>query len=562
MDLDITARLPRRRNRPAAGDVRLIREIGRGGVGVVYAGWHDGRDAPCAVKFLLDPEVASADRLARFEREARLCIEIEEPALVRVYETGRAGGLPYFVMEWVPGNGLDVVAAAVGRLTESEVMTVLRDVGQALFGLHSRGIVHRDVKPSNLLLRATDGRLKVADLGMAKRVGAADAIRTVEIIGTPSYMSPEQVRDSAGVGPASDYFSLGSTAYALLTGRHPFDADNPYDSMRLVCETPLPRPPADEVRVSDALWRVIERLTVKDPAARVQTAGELMDLLPGVSAPFRPAVLDAARPGFDVTPPDDSGLVPTLSLPSARGSAAYTAEFMAPPPTGRRDALLFCQCLQNDYLAPPDGPDWEPPNLLHVGRSEALRVVGADPHAGPLVRAVAACAEADHVRVTHIRDWHDADDPRQRAELDHFGEHCLMGTWGARFIDAIEAYSRDRRRAAVVDAGGINDFHDTPILEMIDAVAAAAPDPAAWRAETPVGVVGTWTDVKVHYLLYDLKTRAGLRNLATCSALVASPEPAAQAATLRHLGIALGVRVFDEVDEFLRFLGVEPSPGQ
>ena len=295
MEPDITSRLPRRNNRPAVGDVRLVREIGRGGVGVVYAGWHDGRNAPCAVKFLLDPEVASADRLARFEREARLCIEIEEPALVRVFETGRVGGLPYFVMEWVPGNGLDVVAGAVGRLTESEVMTVLRDVGQALAGLHSRNIVHRDIKPSNLLLRATDGRLKVADLGMAKRVGAADAVRTVEIIGTPSYMSPEQVRDSAGVGPASDYFSLGSTAYALLTGQHPFDADNPYDSMRLVCETPLARPPADEVRVSDGLWRVIERLTVKDPAARVQTPAQLMDLLPGCR--LRSARRSWRRPG-------------------------------------------------------------------------------------------------------------------------------------------------------------------------------------------------------------------------------------------------------------------------
>ena len=174
-----------------------------------------------------------------------------------------------------------------------------------------------------------------------------------------------------------------------------------------------------------------------------------------------------------------------------------------------------------------------------------------------MVRAVAACAAADHVRVTHIRDWHDPADPRQRAELDHFGEHCLMGTWGARFIDAIEAYSRDRRRAAVVDAGGLNDLHDTPILEMLDAAAAAAPDPARWRADTPVGVIGAWTDVKVRYLLYDLKTRAGLNNLATCAALVASPDRAAQEAALRHVGMVLGVRVFDEVDEFLRFLGVE-----
>jgi nicotinamidase-related amidase len=162
------------------------------------------------------------------------------------------------------------------------------------------------------------------------------------------------------------------------------------------------------------------------------------------------------------------------------------------------------------------------------------------------------------VRVFHIRDWHDPADPRQRAELDFFGDHCLMGTWGARFIDTIEGYSRDRRRAWVIDSIGLNDLNDTPILSMIDSLAAAHPHPHQWRANTPVGVIGVWTDVKVHYLLYDLKTRAGLQNLATCTALVASPEQAAHETTLRHLGMVLGVKVFDQVEDFLRFLEVDP----
>ena len=120
-------------------------------------------------------------------------------------------------------------------------------------------------------------------------------------------------------------------------------------------------------------------------------------------------------------------------------------------------------------------------------------MVGDDPKAGPLVRAVSACANAENVRLVHIRDWHDPNDPRQRPELDFFGDHCLIGSWGARFIDAIEAYSRDRRRAAVVDAGGINDLHDTPILGMVDTLArqAVLAGGADWRASVPVGVIRT-----------------------------------------------------------------------
>jgi nicotinamidase-related amidase len=215
---------------------------------------------------------------------------------------------------------------------------------------------------------------------------------------------------------------------------------------------------------------------------------------------------------------------------------------------------LICECLQNDFIAPI--PAGRPaPNKLHIGRDEALRIVGADPARGPLVRALSACTQAEHVRVIHVRDWHDPDDPRQRAELEFFGPHCVMGTWGARFVDAIESYSRNRSRSAVVDATGINDFEDTPLMETL---AALIEDED--RARVPVGVIGVWTNVKVHYLLYDLKTRAGLHNLATCSRLVAAPDRVEHRNTLRHLESVLNVKVFHEIEEFLAFLGVTSLP--
>src|SRR5262245_15606649 len=569
---DMIRRLPRRAGRPTVGQVVLLRETGRGAMGVVFAGWHLVQNGPCAVKLLLHPETASPERLARFQREARICTDLDDPALVRVFESGVQAGLPYFVMEWVPGRGLDHVVGTAGPLSRFEVLTVVRDVGQALMVLHRKRIIHRDIKPSNLLLRAADGRIKIADLGVAKEFGSADGIRTEAILGTPAFMSPEQIRDPASVCAASDLFSLGSTAFTLLTGRLAFAGGSTYEIMHNVCHKPLPDPREFGVDITDAAWAVLQGLTEKDLELRIGNAERLLECLPGVSVPFRPEVLAAAQPAFEVNAPaaleDTDELFELGSSVPAMASRVLTTTLPEVQAWSRhtttQGALLFCQCLQNDFLEPPPGDageDWTPPNKLHVGRDEALRLVGRDPKTGPLVRAVSACARAENVRMIHIRDWHDPDDPNQRPELDFFGDHCLMGTRGSRFIDAIEAFSRDRRRAAVVDAGGLNDLHDTPILNMLEMVARplADADPD-WRARVPVGVIGVWTNVKVHYLLYDLKTRAGLHNLATCSALVASPDREAHATALRHLAAVLNVKVFGRVDEFLSFLGVSAAP--
>jgi nicotinamidase-related amidase len=566
MSEDLLLRLPRRYGRPALGKVVLLCEIGRGAMGAVYAGWHQEQNSPCAVKVLLEPQTATPEKVGRFQREARICAELDDPSLVRVSEFGREGGWPYLVMEYVAGKGLDRVTQDAGPLTEVEALTVLRDVGQALLVLHRRGVIHRDIKPSNLLLRAADGRIKITDLGIAKEIGAADGLLTQTVLGTPAYMSPEQVRNPAGLGSASDFFSLGSTVFTLLTGGLPFPGETAWDMMQNICNRPLPHPGTFGVSISDAMWDVLRRLTEKDAASRIACAEELIEALPPISLPFRPEVLAAAQPSFEVTAPGETdlpaGLTGTgtvLAWPPVGGVATVGFEPMTETPGRPTLALLFCQCLQNDFLAPPprdSGLDWATPNKLHVGRGEAVRIVGRDPHTGPLVRAVSACAQAEHLRIVHIRDWHDPTDPKQRPEMEFFGEHCVMGTWGARFIDAIEAFSRDRRRAAVVDAGGLNDLHDTPVLQMLDALVQPSARDADWRATVPVGVVGVWTNVKIHYLLYDLKTRAGLHNLATCSALVASPDREAHESTLRHLKNVLNVKVFDEIDEFLEFLGV------
>src|SRR5262249_38572091 len=295
-------------------------------------------------------------------------------------------------------------------------------------------------------------------------------------------------------------------------------------------EQPLPEGPLARRGVSEPTARLLRDLTAKSIAGRIGTARQLLERLPATSVPFRPATLEAARPGYTVRREDAGQFRQEPAARPARPAtpAVHLQETGSLAPARPR-SLLICECLQNDFIAPiPAGRP--PPNKLHVGREEALRLAGPDPAKGPLVRALSACAPPENVRIVHAPAWPPPADPRQQAELEFFGPHCVMGTWGARFVDVLESYSRSRSRSAVVDATGINDFEDTPLLETLEALIEGED-----RATIPVGVIGVWTNVKVHYLLYDLKTRARMHNLATCSRLVAAPDRVEHRNALRHL---------------------------
>jgi nicotinamidase-related amidase len=216
--------------------------------------------------------------------------------------------------------------------------------------------------------------------------------------------------------------------------------------------------------------------------------------------------------------------------------------------------LLFTQCLQNDFTAPiPPGAPL--PNALHVGRSESRRLLG-DPDGdwereGPLARFLAdwrAGAGSTHASI-HIRDWHDPRDPATRSHLDHFGEHCLRGTPGARFVSPLQALVDGGGGAHVVDSAILSDFVGT---DLEPALRRLIGEDGGVRA----GIVGVWTDVKVHYLAYDLMTRLGLTEVAVCSALTASRSRIQHRQALEQMAASLGVRVVDSVPEFLAWLGV------
>ena len=216
--------------------------------------------------------------------------------------------------------------------------------------------------------------------------------------------------------------------------------------------------------------------------------------------------------------------------------------------------VLFTQTLQNDFvrkLAPG-----EPlPNLLHVGREESRRLLGDDPAEGPLARFLRAFAAGSRQVSVHIRDWHSTDDLVQRAHLAHFGEHCVRGSEGARFIAPVEGLIEGSGGGAIViDSPGLTDFEGTPLAARLRELIGAADLPRA-----KVGIVGVWTDVKVQYLAYELATRLGIEQIAVSSALVASRSRARHRAALEHLREMLGVLVFDSIPEFLAWLEVDAT---
>lgn len=216
-------------------------------------------------------------------------------------------------------------------------------------------------------------------------------------------------------------------------------------------------------------------------------------------------------------------------------------------------AVLITQCLQRDFVAPIEAHA-PMPNALHVGEEESRRLLGDDPEHGPFAHLMHwARREPSRLHVVHIVDRHDPEDPKQAAHLETFGRHCIRGTTGASLVLDLESTLASNE--VVVDAVGLNDFEETALADVLARIAATAPE-----EPMRVGVVGVWTDAKVTFLLYDLATRLGIRELATSSALTASPSRAAHFSALDQLRRLLGVRVFDGVGDLASFLVPDGRP--
>jgi hypothetical protein len=259
---------------------RIERLLGRGGMGAVYLAHELALDRDVAIK-VLPPDQAGAPQLRdRFKREARIAARLNHPYIVPLHTFGEVDGLVYFVMGFVSGESLSARLRRQGRLEPEEARTILVHLVDALDYAHRQGVVHRDIKPDNILIDESSGFPMLTDFGIAKASITDTQLTTAgQLMGTPDYMSPEQVSGKNEAGPASDLYSLGIVAYEMLSGRLPFEAASPIDAMtqRL---TQAPRPLRSVASdVSDDLVAAVNGCLHKDPASRWPDARSLRSAL-------------------------------------------------------------------------------------------------------------------------------------------------------------------------------------------------------------------------------------------------------------------------------------------
>lgn len=305
------------------GPYQIIEELGRGAMGVVFRGFDPGISRPVAVK-VIRPQHSSPDQAAearmRFSREAKAAGRLSHPNIVTIYQIGEDRGYSYMSMEYVEGAPLSSMMSPGVSMPEDKVLGMVRQVSEALDHAHQQEVVHRDIKPSNILVR-TDGKVKIADFGIA-RIASQTLTQQGMTLGTPAYMSPEQIQ-GAKVDGKADQFSLAVLAYQMLAGQKPFEASTEQALiLSIVSDPPKPIHQANPNLPSSAS-AVFERALAKDPANRYGTCAEfcaaLIEGLKPAPAPVMPQVVAAARRPMRI-----KGMLAPLALAVvAAGLGAY-----------------------------------------------------------------------------------------------------------------------------------------------------------------------------------------------------------------------------------------------
>ena len=258
---------------------RLEAVAGRGGMGVVYRATQIALQRPVAVKAIAPQFAQDEGFRERFQRESQIAASIEHPNVIPVYEAGDLEGSLYLIMRWVDGTDLRELISSSGRLTPERTVQLLRPVASALSAAHRRGLVHRDVKPANVLIARgedeDDEHVYLTDFGIARRTSGGTAVtRTGVLVGTIDYTSPERIEGGRGT-PASDIYAFGCMLYEALTGHVPFDRPAELMKMYAHMNDPTPSVRSEVPDVPEQLDQIASRAMAKRPEDRFASAAEL-----------------------------------------------------------------------------------------------------------------------------------------------------------------------------------------------------------------------------------------------------------------------------------------------
>jgi beta-lactam-binding protein with PASTA domain/predicted Ser/Thr protein kinase len=313
------------------GRYRIVRKLGSGGMADVYLAEDEELGRRIAIKILNDRHANDEQFVERFRREAKNAAGLSHPNIVSIYDRGEAEGTYYIAMEYLDGRSLKELVVARGPLPIGDAIDATRQVLAALRFAHRKGVVHRDIKPHNVMADA-DGRLKVTDFGIA-RAGVSQMTEAGSIIGTAQYLSPEQARGAA-VDQRSDLYSVGVVLYEMLTGKTPFTGETPVEiAMKHLSDPPRP-PSLERPDISPDLDMVVLRALAKSPDDRFQTAEEMDGELERVSQGLgvTAATADAATMVLSGADAAATSVIPPRRPPSATRPSYRYAE---PPPRRR-----------------------------------------------------------------------------------------------------------------------------------------------------------------------------------------------------------------------------------
>jgi serine/threonine protein kinase len=338
------------------GRYRLDERIAGGGMGDVWRGTDEVLGRTVAVKILLPALLDEPGFAERFRGEARTMATINHPGVVDVYDYGSDQQLAFLVMEYIEGDALSRTLSRVGRLTPARTMALVAQAADALQAAHANGIVHRDVKPGNLLVRP-NGTLVLTDFGIARSALVGQLTVAGSVLGTASYISPEQAAGGVATA-ASDVYALGVVAYQCLSGHRPFDGSTPIEiAMKHVRDAPRPLP-AD---IPPQVRAIVDRALAKDPAARWPSAAALAAVARQAAASLSGAVSHPAAPR-PAPQPAHTPTSPAAAAPVNGGRPPYPP--VPRPVSGARGAASVpsgppAQQPQQPYR-PPSGPPFNP----------------------------------------------------------------------------------------------------------------------------------------------------------------------------------------------------------
>ncbi|MGD8816401.1 MAG: serine/threonine-protein kinase [Acidobacteriota bacterium] len=344
------------------GGYRILRKLGQGGMAVVYKAHEESLNRVVALKVIAQHLAEDEQFIARFQREAQAAAQLNHPNIVQIYAIGEDQGVHYFSMEFVKGRSLAEIIEEEGFMPAGRALPIIAQAAEALAAAHEAGIVHRDIKPANIMVDG-NGRVKVADFGIAQMATATRMTQSGILVGTPEFISPEQCRGEKLDG-RSDIYSLGVTLYQLLVGRTPFEADTPAALVFQIIEGPIPQVGELNPTVSQDVRDIVAKMMHTDRNQRYQSAEDLAHALraadtqpvtSGARPHPAPGVVGAVEAPADrnaaTTPHGDAG--PTEAMPPTAAPAATDA---APAPAAVTDAAPAPDAVPATDAAPAPRP--------------------------------------------------------------------------------------------------------------------------------------------------------------------------------------------------------------